>query len=63
MICSSVGLCFHGLDIRKELIHSHACVAQCEAMFGKRKNNNGFKYDNYVELSLVARVEKLYVVY
>jgi hypothetical protein len=31
-------------------------------MFGKRKGNNGFRYDNCVELILVARVEELYVV-
>jgi len=57
-----VGLCDHGLNIRKELIDSHASIAECEAMFGKRNDNNGFKYDNCVEPSLVARVEELYVI-
>jgi hypothetical protein len=59
-----IGLCDHGLDIRKELIDSHALIAKCEAMFGKRKCNNGFRYDNCVELNLVAKVGELYdVVY
>jgi len=59
-----MGLCDHGLNIEKELTYSHASIAKREAMFGKRKNNNGFKYDNCVEPSLVARVEELYdVVY
>jgi len=57
-----MGLCYHGLNIRKELIDSHTSIAECEAVFGKRKDNNGFRYDNCVELSLVARVEELYVV-
>jgi hypothetical protein len=52
----------HGLNIRKELIDSHAFVAECEAMFGKTKGNNGFRYDNCVEPSLVARMEELYVI-
>jgi hypothetical protein len=46
----------------KELINSHASIVECEAMFGKNNNNNGFKYDNCVEPCLVARVEKLYVI-
>jgi hypothetical protein len=58
-----MGLCDHGLNIMKELIDSHASIDECETMFGKRKGNNGFIYDNCVELSLVARVEKLYVGY
>jgi len=41
---------------------SHASIVVCEAMFGKRKGNNGFRYDNCVEPTLVARVEELYVV-
>jgi hypothetical protein len=48
--------------MRKELIDSHISIAKCEAMFGKKKGNNGFRYDNCVEPSLVARVEELYVV-
>jgi hypothetical protein len=31
-------------------------------MFGKKKGNNGFRYDNCVEPTLVVRVEELYVV-
>jgi len=58
-----MGMCDHELNIRKELIDSHASIVKCEAMFGKRKGNNGFKYDNCVEPSLVARVELLYVVF
>jgi hypothetical protein len=46
----------------KELINSHVSIVEFEAMFSKRKSNNGFKYDNCVEPSLVARVEKLYVI-
>jgi len=57
-----MGMCAHGLNIRKELIDSHASIVVCEAMFGKRKGNNGFRYDNCVEPTLVARVEELYVV-
>jgi hypothetical protein len=52
----------HGLNIKKKLIDSHASIAECEAMFGKRKDNNGFRYDICVEPSLVARVEELHVV-
>jgi hypothetical protein len=59
-----MGLCDHGLNIKKELIDSHASIVECEAVFGNRKNNNGFRYDNCVEPSLVASsVEELYVVY
>jgi len=58
-----MGMCDHGLNIKKELVDSHASIVECEAMFGKRKGNNGFRYDNCVELTLVVRVEKLYVVY
>jgi hypothetical protein len=58
-----MGMCDHELNIRKELIDSHASIAECEAMFGKKKGNNMFRYDNCVEPSLVARVEELYVVY
>jgi hypothetical protein len=59
-----MGLCDHGLDIKKELTYSHAFIGKREAMFGKRKNNNGFRYDNCLEPSLVARMEELYdVVY
>jgi hypothetical protein len=57
-----MGLCVHELNIRKELIDSHAFIAECEAMFGKKKGNNGFRYYNCVEPTLVARVEELYVV-
>jgi hypothetical protein len=57
-----MGMCDHGLNIRKEFIDSHASIVECEAMFGKRKGNNGFRYDNCVEPTLVARVEELYVV-
>jgi hypothetical protein len=57
-----MGMCDHGLNSRKELTNSHASIVECEAMFGKRKGNNGFRYDNCVEPILVARVEELYVV-
>jgi hypothetical protein len=57
-----MGMCDHGLNIRKEFIDSHAFIVECEAMFGKRKGNNGFRYDNCIEPTLVARVEELYVV-
>ncbi len=40
-----MGLCDHGLNIKKELIDSHASIVEREAMFGKRKGNNGFRYD------------------
>jgi hypothetical protein len=51
-----MGMCDHGINIRKELKDSHASITKCEAMFGKRKDNN------CVEPNLVARVEDLYVV-
>ncbi len=57
-----MSLCDHGLNMRKELIDSHISIAKCEAMFGKKNNNNGFKYDNCVEPNLVTKVEELYVV-
>jgi len=57
-----MGMCAHRLNIRKELIDSHASIVVCEAMFGKRKGNNRFRYDNCVEPILVARVEESYVV-
>jgi len=57
-----MGLCDHGLNIKKELIDSHASIFECEAMFGKKKGNDGFRYDNCVEPTLVVRVEELYVV-
>jgi hypothetical protein len=57
-----MGMCAHGLNIKKELIDSHASIVVCEAMFGKKKCNNGFRYDNCVELTLVARGEELYVI-
>jgi hypothetical protein len=57
-----MGLCDHGLNIKKELTNSHASIIECEAMFGKRTCNNGFRYDNCVEPTLVARVEELCVV-
>jgi hypothetical protein len=57
-----MGMCDHGLNIKKELTNSHASTIQCEAMFGKKKGNNRLRYDNCVELSLVVRMEELYVV-
>jgi len=55
-------MCDHGLNIRKELTDSHECIVECEAMFGKKKGNNGFRCDNCVEPTMVAKVEELYVV-
>ncbi len=40
-----MGLCDHGLNIKKELIDSHASIVECEAVFGNRKDNNGFRYE------------------
>jgi len=57
-----MGLCDHGPNIRKELTNSHASIIECEAMFGKKKGNNGFRYDNCVEPTLVVKVEELYVI-
>jgi len=56
-----MGLCDHELNIRKEQTYSHASITKCEAMFGKRKDNIGFRYDNCVEHSLVAKMKELYV--
>jgi len=57
-----MGTCAHGLNIGKELTNSHASIIVCETMFGKKKGDNGFRYDNCVESTLAARVEELYVV-
>jgi hypothetical protein len=51
------------LDIRKEVTNAHASFEDYEAMFGKRKGFNGFRYDVCKDFTLVARVHKLYVVF
>jgi hypothetical protein len=56
-----MGMYDHGLNSRKELTDSHASITKCEVIFGKRNWNNGFRYDNCVEPTLVGRVEESYV--
>jgi hypothetical protein len=51
-----------GLDIRKEITDLHAFLANCEVLFGKRKGSNGFKLDGCKDVSVVVRVQDLYIV-
>jgi hypothetical protein len=59
---AKMGLCDQGLDIRKEITNAHASLQDCEAMFGKKKGFNGFRYDVCKDSTLVAKVQKLFVV-
>jgi hypothetical protein len=53
---AKMGLYDHGLDIKKEITDDHAYMEEYEAMFGKRKGSNGFKYDVCKDLNVVVRV-------
>jgi hypothetical protein len=53
---AKMGLCDQGLDIRREIKNAHASLEDYEAMFGKRKGFNGFRYDVCKDSTLVARV-------
>ncbi len=36
-----LGLCNEGIDIHKRLDDTHATLAECEVVWGKKKNHNG----------------------
>jgi hypothetical protein len=58
---SSFGLHNGRLDIRKELDDTHASFQDCELLWGKKKRNNGFKYETCNDVELWARIQKLYL--
>ncbi len=53
---SKLGLCGEGVDIRKDLDDSHAPLNDCEALWGKRKSSNGWKYDSCNDPEMDARI-------
>ncbi len=53
---ATMGLYDHGLDIKKEITDDHAYMEEYEAMLGKRKGSNGFRYDVYKDFNVVVRV-------
>jgi hypothetical protein len=53
---AKMGLYDHGLDIKKEIIDDHAYMEEYEAMCGKRKGSNEFRYDVYKDLNVVVKV-------
>jgi len=55
-----LGLFNERIDIRKELDDTHATLTECEAMWGKKKNHNGFKYEICTNLEIIVRVLELY---
>jgi hypothetical protein len=54
------GLCNEGIDICKKLDDMHATLIECEAMWGKRKSHNGFKYETCTNPKITTRVLELY---
>jgi hypothetical protein len=48
------------LDIKKELDDNHASLQDCELLWGKKKGNNGFKYETCNETKLVGRIQEFY---
>jgi hypothetical protein len=54
-------LCNEGIDIKKEFDGSHASIAKCEALWGKKKWHNGFKYKSCGDASLISKIQKLYL--
>jgi hypothetical protein len=57
---SSFGLHYGGLNIKKELDDTHASLQDCELLWGKKKRNNGFKYETCNEIKLIGRIQELY---
>ncbi len=54
-------LCNEGTDIMKELDDSHVSIPKCEALWGKKKKHNGFKYKSYGDARLIVRIQELYL--
>ncbi len=52
--------CSEGINIRKEFDDFHASVAECEALQGKKKGHNGFKYESCGDVGLIVRIHELY---
>ncbi len=44
------------MDIRKELDDSHASLSDYEALWGKRKSSNSWKYDSCNDAEMDARI-------
>jgi hypothetical protein len=45
-----------GVDIKNELDNSHVLVMKCEALCGKKKGHNGFKYESCGDARLIAKI-------
>jgi len=45
-----MGMCDHGLNIKKELIDPVASIVECEAMFGKKKATMGLNMTIFFSL-------------
>lgn len=55
-----MGFSIEGLDIRKDLNDSHVSMEECECLLGPKKSKNGFKVTNYIEPSVVAKIQELW---
>jgi hypothetical protein len=51
------GLCDEGLNIRKKLEDSHASIANCEVLWGKKRGHSGFKYESCGDARLIAKIQ------
>jgi hypothetical protein len=49
-------VCNEGIDIMKELDNFHASIIECEALWGKKKGHNSFKYESCGDAWLIARI-------
>jgi NOL1/NOP2/fmu family ribosome biogenesis protein len=56
---SHVGLPDERFDIRRELHDSHVLVEDYEAIWGKRKANNGFNLGTCNNLGLNVQIQEL----
>jgi hypothetical protein len=57
---SVIGLYGRGLDIRRELNDSHVLAKECEVLWDPRQSNNGFKLCHSNDLTIDARIQKLW---
>ncbi len=48
------GVATKGIGIKKELDNSHVLFTKCEALWGKKKKHNGFKYESCGDAGLIA---------
>jgi hypothetical protein len=55
-----LGFCNEGIDIRKGLDDTHATLVECEVVWEKRKNHNGFKFEICTNLEITIKVLELY---